>query len=118
MLRIPADEGEEDPWGEERRFGVPALLRKISPGRNAAGHEQEEQSGGEASMPVHSDNKLKIIKKREIDIYVSGCYVRVVALLCGFITERQNLCSSSWCDNTAKLRFKGVGSAAILKGMA
>lgn len=94
MLRIPADEGEEDPWGEERRFGVPALLRKISPGRNAAGHEQEEQSGGEASMPVHYDNKLKIIKKDK-DMYISGCDVRVVALLCGFITERQNLCSSS-----------------------
>lgn len=58
MLGIPADEGEEDPWGEERGFGVPALLRKISPGRNVAGHEREEQSGGEESMPMHCDNKL------------------------------------------------------------
>lgn len=30
--------------------------------------------------------------------------------------KKKNLCSSSWCDNTEKLSFKGVGGL-ILKGM-
>lgn len=57
MLRVPADEGEQDPGSEKRRLGAPALLGEISPGRSAAGQEQEE-----AGEPVHRGNNLTIIK--------------------------------------------------------
>lgn len=57
MLGVPADEGEENPGGEERRLGVPALLGEISPSRTAGGQEQEEQGGGEAGEPEHRDCK-------------------------------------------------------------
>lgn len=60
MLGVPADESEEDPWCEQRRLGVPALLRKIAPRRDAPRQEQEEHGGGEAVESVHRGNKLKI----------------------------------------------------------
>lgn len=59
MLRVSADEGEKDPRGEQRRLGVPALLRKIPPGRTAPGQEQEQQDSGGG----HSDNKLGMTVK-------------------------------------------------------
>lgn len=55
MLRVSANEGEEDPRSEERRLGAPALLREVSPSRTGAGEEQEEQGGGEAGEPGHGD---------------------------------------------------------------
>lgn len=89
-FRVSADEGEENPGSEERRLGVPAFLRKVSPDWTAAGQEQWEQDGGEAGESVHRDNKL-----RNIYCTRSKCYFRVVALLSTVITEKQNLCSSS-----------------------
>lgn len=56
MLGVSADQGQEDPGSEERRLRAPALLRKISPDRTAAGQEQEEQGGGKAG--AHCGNKL------------------------------------------------------------
>lgn len=64
MLRVSADEGEQDPRSEQRRLGVPALLGKIPPGRNApGGEEQEEQDGGGVDVTVHSGNRLSITGK-------------------------------------------------------
>lgn len=57
VLGVSADEGEENPRSEKRRLGAPALLRKISPGRTAAGLQQEEQGGGEAGGSVHGSEK-------------------------------------------------------------
>lgn len=119
MLGVPADEGEEDPRSEERRLGVPALLRKISPGRNAAGQEQEEQGGGEAGEPVHCDNKLKIIRRKKQNKYKWVLRKSYLFPLRGHHREAKSVQQLlTCCDNTAKLSFKGVGCAAILKGMA
>lgn len=60
VLGVAANECEEDPRSEQRRLGVPALLREISPDRNAAGRQQEEQGNGEEGRPTHRDNKRKI----------------------------------------------------------
>lgn len=60
MLGVSADEGEQEPRSEQRRLGVPALLRKIPPGRTAPAQEQEEQDSGAVGVTVHSHNKLSI----------------------------------------------------------
>lgn len=60
MLGVSADEGEQDPRSEQRRLGVPALLRKIPPRRTAPAEEQEEQGSGAAGVTAHSDNYLSI----------------------------------------------------------
>ena len=52
MLGVSADEGEQDPWSEQRRLGVPVLLREIPPRREAAGQEQKE-----AGEPVHGGDQ-------------------------------------------------------------
>lgn len=59
VLRVSADERNENPGSEERRLGAPALLRKVSPGRSAAvGQEQEEQRGAEDPHFRHGAHKL------------------------------------------------------------
>lgn len=60
MLGVSADEGEQEPRSEQRRLGVPALLRKIPPARTAPGEEREEQDSGPVGVTVHSDNNLNI----------------------------------------------------------
>lgn len=60
VLGVSADEGEKDPRRKQWRFGVPALLRKVPPGRTAPGQEQEEQHSGPVGGSVHSDNKLSM----------------------------------------------------------
>lgn len=60
VLGVAANECKEDPRSEQRRLGVPALLREISPDRNAAGRQQEEQDNGEEGRPTHRDNKRRI----------------------------------------------------------
>lgn len=65
MFGVSADQGDEDSGSEKRRLGVPALLRKISADRAAAGQQQEEQRGGEAAeaRSGHRDkNKSRITK--------------------------------------------------------
>lgn len=59
VLRVPADEREEDPRSEERGLGAPALLRKVCPSRSAAGQQQDKQGGGEAGERVHCGTKLR-----------------------------------------------------------
>lgn len=56
MLGVAANKCEEDPWSEQRRLGVPALLGEICPDRSAAGRQQEEQGSGEEGRPVHREN--------------------------------------------------------------
>lgn len=64
MLRVSADEGEQDPRSEQRRLGVPALLRKIAPGWKAPGaEEQEQQDSGGVGDTVHSGYKSRITGK-------------------------------------------------------
>lgn len=111
VLGVSADEGEEDPGSEERRLGAPALLRKISPGRNAAGQEQEERGGREASEAVHCGNKLS----NKYDIYQKNKSKRLLYKCCVF-TLRGHHSKAKICAaapdvrrrNTAKLSFKGA----------
>lgn len=60
MLRVAANEREEDPRSEQRRLGVPALLGEICPDWSAAGRQEQEQGSGEEGRPKHRDNPAKI----------------------------------------------------------
>lgn len=59
VLRVAANEREEDPRSEQRRLGVPALLGEICPDWSAAGRQEQEQGSGEEGRPEHSDNQRR-----------------------------------------------------------
>lgn len=118
VLGVSANEGKKNPGCEEWRFGVPALLRKISPDRTAAGQEQEEQGVVEASEPGHRDSKLwnRIMIIYKWTVARRGLQ-RNISWLSGVITDRESLCYSPWCKSSARLISKGVGSVWMVKGV-
>ncbi len=70
MFGVSADEGEQDPGSEERRLGVPALLRKVSPGRTAAGQERQQQDGGRAGETVHCAKNNEILNETQFNCVI------------------------------------------------